>query len=244
MVMITRALPLVALVGALSLIMSNSLAAPPKKGASAQGDESAETMQRQEYAAIRHVNDAVAVVRRLNADARMHSLLRKAKGIFLVPTYGRAALGLGAAGGAGVLLLKRDDGSWSSPAFYYIGSLSAGAQAGAEGGAIAFVLNNDKAVNKFLQKNLFSLSADSGLTIVNWNASAQGSIGDGDVTAWTGTRGLFGNVATVGLNGIGYNQNLTNAFYRQNVSISDAVGGKFNNDGADVLRATLRDGAR
>lgn len=244
MVMRTRALPLVALVGALSLMMSHSLAAPPKKGATAQGDESAETMQRQEHAAITHVNDAVAVVRKLNSDARMRSLLQKAKGIFLVPTYGRAALGLGAAGGAGVLLLKRDDGSWSSPAFYYIGSLSAGAQAGAEGGAIAFVLNNDKAVNKFLQKNLFSLSADSGLTIVNWNASAQGSIGDGDVTAWTGTRGLFGNVATVGLNGIRYNQNLTNAFYRQNVSISDAVGEKFNNDGADALRATLRDGSR
>lgn len=244
MVMRIRALPLVALVGALSLMMSHSLAAPPKKGATAQGDESAETMQRQEHAAITHVNDAVAVVRKLNSDARMRSLLQKAKGIFLVPTYGRAALGLGAAGGAGVLLLKRDDGSWSSPAFYYIGSLSAGAQAGAEGGAIAFVLNNDKAVNKFLQKNLFSLSADSGLTIVNWNASAQGSIGDGDVTAWTGTRGLFGNVATVGLNGIRYNQNLTNAFYQQNVSISDAVGEKFNNDGADVLRATLRDGSR
>ncbi|UOD28993.1 hypothetical protein INH39_26745 [Massilia violaceinigra] len=240
----TRSSPLVALACALSLMMPNGFAAPPKRGASAQTDESAETMQKQEQAAIKHVNDAVAVVRKLNGEARMHSLLQKAKGVFLVPTYGRAALGLGAAGGAGVLLVKRDDGTWSSPAFYYIGGLSAGAQAGAEGGAMAFVLNNNKAVNKFLQKNLFSLSADSGLTIVNWSATAQGSIGDGDVTAWTSTRGLFGNVATVGLNGIRYNQNLTNAFYRQNVAVSDALDGKYGSQGADMLRAALKDGSR
>ena len=94
---------------------------------------------RQEAAATRHVNDAVTVAQRMLQETRMKELLQQAKGIFIVPTYGRAALGIGASGGAGVLLVKRADGSWSDPAFYNIGGISAGAQVGAEGGAISMV---------------------------------------------------------------------------------------------------------
>lgn len=87
--------------------------------------------------------------------------MQQAKGVFIVPTYGRVALGVGGSGGAGVLLVKRDDGTWSDPAFYNIGGISVGVQAGAEGGPIAMVLNNEKGVSRFMQKNNFSLSADA-----------------------------------------------------------------------------------
>lgn len=194
---------------------------------------------RQEAAATKHVNDAVAVVRRMDSDPRMKTVLQQAKGVFIVPTYGRAALGVGASGGAGVLLVKREDGSWSDPAFYNIGALSVGAQAGAEGGPIAMVLNNDKAVNEFLKKNNFSLSADAGLTVVNWAKMAQGSVGTGDVVAWAGTKGLFGNVVTVGLNDIRFNQNATNAYYHQTVAARDVISGKFKNPQADSLKQAL-----
>lgn len=194
---------------------------------------------KQEAAATKHVNDAVVVVRKMESEPDMNSLLQQAKGVFIVPTYGRAALGVGGNGGAGLLLVKRDDGTWSDPAFYNIGGISVGVQAGAEGGPIAMVLNNDKAVNRFMQKNNFSLSADVGLTVVNWAKMAQGSIGTGDVVAWAGTKGLFGNVVTLGVNDIRFNQNETAAYYHQTVAAKDVISGRVKNSQADMLKKAL-----
>ena len=192
-----------------------------------------------EATAAKHVSDAVAVSQRMLQEPRMKELLAQSKGVFIVPTYGRAALGVGASGGAGVLLIKRADGTWSDPAFYNIGGISAGAQVGAEGGAIAMVLNNEKAVNKFMQKNSFAISAAAGLTVVNWSKIAQGSLGDGDVVAWAGTKGLYGNLVAVGVSDIRYNQKLTNAYYKQTVSVADALAGKYPNAQADPLKQAL-----
>lgn len=189
--------------------------------------------------ATQRVSDALGVVRRLEAEPRMKQLLAQAKGVLIVPSYGRAALGVGAHGGAGLLLLKRGDGSWSGPAFYDLGGLTVGLQAGAEGGALAMVLNNDKAVNEFMQKNNFSLSAEAGLTVVNWSRLAQGSAGTGDVVAWSGAKGLFGDAVAVGVNDIRYNQALTNAYYGRALSPADIADGSVSNPQAQPLQQAL-----
>ena len=194
---------------------------------------------RQESAAIRHVADASEVVQRMLPEPRMRELLQQAKGVFVVPRYGRAALGVGASGGTGVLLTKRADGAWSEPVFYNIGGISAGAQIGAEAGAIALVLNKEKAVNRFLQKNQFSLNAAAGLTLINWSKVAQGSLGDGDVVLWAGTRGLYGSLVSVGVNDIRFSDSLTSAYYRQKVLVPDVLAGKLTNPHSDVLRQSL-----
>jgi lipid-binding SYLF domain-containing protein len=192
-----------------------------------------------EAAAMKHINDAAAVVQRMLQEPRMQELLQQAKGVFIVPTYGRAALGVGASGGTGVLVMKRSDGSWSDPVFYNIGGISAGAQVGAEGGPIALVLNNERAVNKFMQKNSFTLNADAGITIVNFSKIAQGSIGDGDVVVWSGTRGLYGNLVAVGVSDIRFHQALTNASYHQSVAPADVLTGKVSNPASQPLRQAL-----
>lgn len=192
-----------------------------------------------ESTAVKHINDAVAVVHRMESEPGMNNLLQQAKGVFIVPSYGRVALGVGGSGGAGVLLARRDDGTWSDPAFYNIGAISIGVQAGAEGGPIAMVLNNEKAVNHFMQKNNFSLSADAGLTVVNWEKMAQGSAGTGDVVAWAGNKGLFGNVASIGVNDIRFNQKQNDAYYHQTVAVKDVISGKVKNPQADTLKQAL-----
>lgn len=194
---------------------------------------------RAQSAAFKHVNDAADVVRKMSAETGMSSVLSQAKGIFIVPTYGRAALGLGASGGAGVLLVKHSDGAWGDPAFFNIGGLSIGLQAGAEGGPIVLILNNDKAVNSFRAKNNFSLSADAGLTVVNWSKMARGSAGTGDIVAWGGTKGLFGNVATVAINDIRFNQRATQAYYGKAMTAVDVMDGKASNPHADTLKQAL-----
>ncbi|MGK5054974.1 lipid-binding SYLF domain-containing protein [Janthinobacterium sp. RB2P8] len=171
--------------------------------------------------ANKRVEAAIPVVRQLQADARMQPLLPQAKGMLIVPSYGRAALGVGAQGGGALLLVRRPDGSWSGPAFYNLGGLTLGLQAGAEGGPIVMVLNNEKAINAVMKKNNFSLNAAAGLTVINWSKIAQGTVGIGDVVAWSGTKGLFGNVVAVGLSDIRFNQHLTDAFYGRTLSPKD-----------------------
>jgi lipid-binding SYLF domain-containing protein len=195
--------------------------------------------QKQAGAAERHIAQAIGVVHQLDMDDRMRSLLTAAKGVFIVPSYGRAAIGLGAEGGAGILLVKQGDSGWSQPVFYNTGGLSIGLQAGAQGGMLVFVLNNQKAVDAFLKKTSVSLNAKAGLTVLNWNKMAQGSLGTGDIVAWSDTKGLFGDVATVELNGIRYNQKLNDAYYHRTLSASDIIAGKTSNAQADLLVQAL-----
>jgi len=242
--MITKMYKMRVIVTACILAMTSfsGIVAAQSTSASRSSDEQANanmSSSKAEANAMKHVNDAVAVVRRMEAEPKMDNLLQQAKGILIVPTFARAALGIGGSGGAGVLLVKRDDGKWSDPAFYNIGGINVGAQLGAESGPIAMVLNNDKAVNSFLQKNNFSLSADAGLTVVNWTKVAQGSAGTGDVVAWAGTKGLFGNVVAIGLNDIHFNQNVTNAYYHQTVAARDITSGKVKTMQADALKQAL-----
>jgi SH3 domain-containing YSC84-like protein 1 len=190
-------------------------------------------------AAAKHVDDATSVIKQMSGEAGASQLLAQAKGIYIVPSYGRAALGLGASGGAGVFLARRPDGTWSEPAFFNTGGISIGLQAGVEGGPVVLVLANDKAVAGFRQKNNFNLSANAGLTVVNWNRQVQGQVGKADVLVWSGPKGLFGNVATLAINDIHFNQSATRDYYGKPATVADVMSGKVTNPQADALRQAL-----
>jgi lipid-binding SYLF domain-containing protein len=207
-------------------------------GAQAGKASASDTATRRQQAAAKRLSDAAAVASTMGAAPGMHDLLAKARGVYIVPTYGRAALGVGAAGGAGVLMVKQSSGSWGNPVFFNLGGLSLGLQAGAEGGAIALVLMNQKAVDSFRNRNNFSLSADAGITVINYARMAQGTT-TGDVVAWSGGKGLFGNAATVALNDIRYNQRLTEAYYGKPVTALQAIDSIEPNAQADPLRRAL-----
>jgi lipid-binding SYLF domain-containing protein len=221
------------------LVLLTALPAPAQTaGSDTVKPSKDDTPERRLKAANKRVSDAVGVVNTMGADPRMAELLAQARGVYIVPSYGRAALGVGAAGGSGVLLVKRSDGSWSNPAFYNMGGISLGLQAGAEGGALALVLLNQKAVDSFRNKNNFSLSADAGFTIVNYARMAQGTT-KGDVVAWSGNKGLFGNAASVAVNDIRYNARLTNAYYGKTVTATQALDSSEANPPSEALRKAL-----
>jgi len=186
---------------------------------------------------IEHVNKAVQVVQQMQSTPEMRSLLQRSKGVFVVPDYGNAALGIGAKGGAGVLLVRKGD-TWSNPAFYNYGAVSLGAQAGAEAGAIAFVLNDQKAMNSFMQNNKFSLNANAGLTVVDWSKKGAGAAGWGNITAWADTEGLFGG-ASLSVADVDYDEDETSGYYGRQVAARDVLGGKITNPHAADLRQAL-----
>jgi lipid-binding SYLF domain-containing protein len=189
--------------------------------------------------ADKHVSEAANVARQLLNEPRMDVLLKSAKGVFIVPAYSRAGFGLGAGGGVGLLVNKLTSISWSAPVFYNIGGMSLGLQAGVERGPTVLVLNNEKSFSKFTQKNSFSIGADAGLTIVSWSKNAQELTGSGDIVIWREPKGIYGNLASISVNDIRFNENLTDAYYYQNVYLSEIMAGRVTNVQADPLKQAL-----
>ena len=183
------------------------------------------------------IDGAAKIVQRMQSDHAAAQLLREAKGVFVVTKFGHAALGVGGRGGEGVLMMNKN-GIWGDPAFYNMGGMSIGAEAGAEGGSLVFVLNSEKALKSFDQNNNWSLNAEAGLTIVNWSGKAQGSAGKGDVTVWSDTKGLLGAVA-VSVTDIQFDHGETSAFYGKPMQVADVFRGTASAPAEKVAR--LRD---
>jgi len=218
----------------LAVLLACTMLAPAR----AQESASAGSTSERQHAAYKRVSDAVGVVHKMANETGMAGLLGQALGVYIVPSYGRAALGVGAAGGSGVLIVKRPDGAWGNPAFFNTGGVSIGLQAGAEGGPIALLLMNPKAVDSFRKKNNFSVSADAGLTVVNYARVASGTV-NGDVVAWSGNKGLFGNAATIAVNDVRFNPRLTDAYYGKPTTAQQALDSPDVNPQADALRKAL-----
>ncbi len=170
------------------------------------------------------VQNAAKVVQKIKSDEDARGALSQAKAVYLVPKYGRAALWIGGAGGQGVLITKHGD-TWSSPAFYNMGAISAGFAAGIEGGSIAFMIMSDQALEGFRKEHNFALNADAGLTIVNLSARGQASAGKGaDVVVWSDTAGLYGDVA-ISVSDIFWDDEANHAYYNRDVAAADIMQG-------------------
>lgn len=223
-------------IGLLSLLCAGTVPAATQGGAADQGGPNfpgakppgntmAQANPREERKDAQDtVRDAAKVVQKLKSNPDTRQTLSQAKAVLIVPHYGRAALGIGGAGGEGVLVVN-NKGNWSAPAFYNVGALNLGLEAGVEAGEIAFMIMSDKALNQFTQANNFSLNADAGLTVVNWAKRAQASVGKGaDVVAWSDTEGLYGDLA-VSVTDISRDDDANQAYYGRNVAINKVLKG-------------------
>ncbi len=192
------------------LALAGLVFAAPLAPAMAQGPQK---MQSDQNSAQDLVNAAVKTIQTMKADPNMRRMLRDAKGVLIVPSFGRGAFIVGAKGGEGLLLLHKPDGSWSDPVFYGLGGISIGAQAGGEYGQAAYVLMTKEAAGAFRGPNNFSLNAGAGLSIIDWSAAAQGSWGKGDIVFWTNTGGAYAS-ANIGISDVSWDSHLTKAYYK------------------------------
>jgi SH3 domain-containing YSC84-like protein 1 len=184
------------------------------------------------------VHDALGLVQQMKQNPSLAAVLRGAKGIFIIPHYGKGGFIVGGQGGGGVVLVKHDTG-WSSPAFYSLSGGSIGAQAGGEGGAIAMILMTRRAVDRFENSAAsWSLNGSAGLTVVKWSGKTQANTSRGDVILWTNTSGLYGGL-TASLTHISPDTGMDRAYYHRAVSSREILAGEVNSVSADPLRNAL-----
>jgi lipid-binding SYLF domain-containing protein len=185
------------------------------------------------------LDQSAQVIGRMKSENGMTQLLQKAKGIFVMPHYGRGAIGVGFQGGEGVLVMREGRG-FSNPVFYNMGGVSVGAQAGGVGGPVALVLMTDKAVKDFTSGKNFSVNADAGLTIVSYSRRAEASGGKvQDIVFWSGTHGAYAG-ASVGLTDVTFDDNANKAWYgRANLNAAQIVQGQVQNPHNKVLDRVL-----
>jgi lipid-binding SYLF domain-containing protein len=219
-------------VGLLSLLL---LGAP---AAVAAGDA---TSSQQHTPAERNahviIDHSVNVIQRVKSNGKFEALMRRAKGVVVMPNVVKAAVGVGGSGGQGVLLAHRGS-TWSDPAFVSMGSISAGPQASGKAGPVVMLLMTDKALNDFTQSNNFSLNANAGLTVVNYSAKSQGGFGKGDIIVWSGESGGFVGAS---ISGTDFTSNSAEnaSFYGRQLTTSDIIKGHIHNSVANKLRQSL-----
>lgn len=123
---------------------------------------------------------------------------KDAKGLFIVPQLLRGAFIFGGAGGSGVLLVRdQKTGTWSQPAFYNIGAVSFGLQAGGDTSEVLFVVRNQKGLEEFYRSD-FKLGIESGMSVgpVGGSAGVEGVAAD--LLSFGRTKGAFAGMVLNG----------------------------------------------
>ena len=168
-------------------------------------------------------------------------LLRRAKGVLIVPSLIKGGFFLGGEGGTGVLLTRTGAHDWSYPAFYTLASASFGLQIGGEEAELIVFALTEKGLQAFM-KDQFKIGAQAGLAIVTLGSTAEASTTsalNADLVVWSSASGAYAGLT---LNGsiIKPRDSWNTAYYGHAVSPAAIVNRHAaKNHGADGLRTTL-----
>jgi len=128
------------------------------------------------------------------------NLMKSARGVFICPQVLKGAFLVGVSGGSGVFLAyDSKTGQWSQPAFYTMGEVSLGIQAGGKASEIVLLAMTDRGVNAFLSNNL-KLGVDAGIAAgpVGIGAEAATANLSADIISYSLSQGLFAGISLEG----------------------------------------------
>jgi lipid-binding SYLF domain-containing protein len=174
--------------------------------------------------------------------ASLRTGLKSAKGVLIFPSLVKGGFVVGATGGTGVLLVRGEGNGWSDPAFYTLGGLSVGLQAGGEASQVVILVTSQKGVDRLLTSSL-KLGADASV--------AAGPVGQGrgtevtsDFVSYTLSKGAFAGLSIEG-SVLDVRDTLNGAYYGKAVTPVDIlVKRSVRNPHAESLRGTLAAQAR
>jgi lipid-binding SYLF domain-containing protein len=174
----------------------------------------------------------------------LHGYLKDAKGVLIFPQILKGGLIVGGSGGSGVLMIRNsENGTWSNPAFYTLGSVTFGLQIGGEAAEVIMIAMTRKAIDSLLASSL-KLGGDVSVAIGPIGGGAKGSVTIPEVTAdfvsFTKAKGLYAGLNLEG-SVLEVRDGLNSAYYGKEAKPVDMLVKKsVNNSGADGLRAALQ----
>jgi lipid-binding SYLF domain-containing protein len=149
----------------------------------------------------------------------MRSIVQRAKAVLIYPQVLRGAFIIGASGGTGLLLAYDQAANvWSGPAFYTIGQVSFGIQAGGEATEVILVALTDRGLSAFLSTSA-KLGADVGVALGPIGVGAEAATANlsGDIVSYSRGKGLYAGVSVNGAV-VATREGLNQAYYGKEVT--------------------------
>ena len=154
----------------------------------------------------------------------LRDLIRRAKGVFIAPQVLRGAFIFGVSGGSGVFFARGEQpGQWNGPAFYTIGEVSFGFQAGADASEVALLAMTERGVNALLSPSV-KLGADASVAAgpVGVGVRAATANISADIVSFSRSKGLYGGISVDGAV-VATRGALNAAYYGKDVSTRDIL---------------------
>jgi lipid-binding SYLF domain-containing protein len=151
-------------------------------------------------------------------------LMARAHGIAVIPHVVKGAFGVGGQWGKGLMSQRREDGSWSAPAFIEIGGGSFGFQIGVQASDIVLVFTDEDGIKGIL-KGKVKLGADASATAGPVGRKAE--VGTdvllrSAVFAYSRSKGLFAGISLDG-SVIGIDDSANRKIYGNSVTGEDIL---------------------
>lgn len=150
------------------------------------------------------------------------AILRNAHGVAILPGVIKVGWIVGGRFGRGVLMVRKEDGSWSNPAFIAMGGGSLGPQIGAQSTDILLVFRDPRSINNIYNGKLTiggDASAAAGPVGRNASAATDGRLG-AEIYSYSRSRGLFVGVALDGA-WIAMDQNANDEYYNNGMTAEE-----------------------
>ncbi len=197
--------------------------------------------QAEQQALVDRATLAVQEVMLSDRPTEAANFLRRARAVMVCPRVFRAGFIFGGEGGDCVLLARDGAGSWSSPAFYGIGSGSVGLQIGVQDAQIMMIIMNDRGLNALLDSQV-KLGADASVAIAHLGVGVEGSTTTAvgaDIVTFARARGLFAGLTLEG-SILTQRTAWNHAYYGREVSPRQIlISMEVHNPGSDPLRGVL-----
>ena len=149
------------------------------------------------------MNNAIDVLRtftEIPEQAIPEEILRDAYGVAILPGVIKIGFTIGGRFGRGVLMVRKEDGSWSNPAFISLGGGSLGLQIGAQSTDILLVFRDQRSIDNIYNGKLTiggDASAAAGPVGRNASAATDERLG-AEIYSYSRSRGLFAGIALDG----------------------------------------------
>jgi lipid-binding SYLF domain-containing protein len=181
-----------------------------------------------ETAHMRRIRLATDLINKMAIEQDAGSLadvIASGKGVAIFPRVTKAALGIGAQTGEGVVFLRKGNGKWSGPAFMGISGASVGFQIGAQSVGLVLVITNEEGLRAFTGGNSFKLGADASIAagpVGRDTSAATDGRAAASIYSYSMSKGLFAGVSVEGCV-INQNRDASKAYWGRDMSAKAAL---------------------